>query len=100
MRGQTFAIDPAIDRVEVTGERIRDKIDVDMTKGMGGPVPLGYDARNRMLVTNNQEAALVCRIFDDFVTVRSFTVMVRAYTAWATLFLLLLLSAQSARRFA
>lgn len=68
---------------EVTGERIRDKIAASKAKGMwmGGPVPLGYDVQDRMLVVNESEAALVRRIFDDFVTMRSVTLMVRAYAA-------------------
>ena len=68
---------------EVTGERIRDKIAASKRKGMwmGGPLPLGYDVRDRMLVINDREAAMVRRIFEDFVTVRSATTMVRSYTA-------------------
>lgn len=66
---------------EVTGERIRDKIAASKAKGMwmGGPLPLGYDVDNRLLVINEAEAALVRRIFDDFVTVRSATLMAKAY---------------------
>jgi hypothetical protein len=68
---------------EVTGERIRDKIAASKAKGiwMGGPLSLGYDVRDRMLVVNETEAALVRRIFDDFVTMRSATLMVKAYGA-------------------
>jgi hypothetical protein len=68
---------------EVTGERIRDKIAASKAKGMwmGGPLPLGYDVCDRMLVVNESEAALVRRIFDDFVTMRSATLMVKAYGA-------------------
>ncbi|MDB0529426.1 recombinase family protein [Ralstonia solanacearum] len=68
---------------EVTGERIRDKIAASKRKGlwMGGRVPLGYDLRDRLLVANQQEASLVRRIFDDFVTLRSVTLMVRTYAA-------------------
>ena len=67
---------------EVTGERIRDKIAASKAKGiwMGGPVPLGYDVRDRLLVINDVEADLVRRIFDDFVTMRSATLMVKAYS--------------------
>jgi DNA invertase Pin-like site-specific DNA recombinase len=67
---------------EVTGERIRDKIAASKAKGMwmGGPLPLGYDVDNRLLVINEAEAALVRRIFDDFVTMRSATLMVKAYS--------------------
>ena len=68
---------------EVTGERIRDKIAASKAKGMwmGGPLPLGYDVDNRLLVINEREAAIVRRIFDDFVTVRSATMMVRNYAS-------------------
>jgi len=68
---------------EVTGERIRDKIAASKAKGMwmGGQVPLGYDVRDRMLVVNEVGAKLVRRIFEDFVTVRSATLMVKAYGA-------------------
>ncbi len=46
---------------EVTGERIRDKIAASKRKGlwMGGVPPLGYDARDRRLVVNEAEAAIV-----------------------------------------
>ena len=39
---------------EVTGERIRDKIAASKRKGMwmGGPIPLGYDSRDKKLVVN------------------------------------------------
>lgn len=68
---------------EVTSERILDKIAASKAKGMwmGGPLALGYDVRDRMLVVNEAEAALVRRIFDDFVTMRSATLMVKAYSA-------------------
>ncbi|WP_247422780.1 recombinase family protein [Ralstonia pseudosolanacearum] len=68
---------------EVTSERIRDKIAASKAKGMwmGGRVPLGYDLQDRLLVVNEREASLVRRIFDDFVTLRSVTLMVRTYAA-------------------
>ncbi len=68
---------------EVTGERIRDKIAASKAKGMwmGGPLPLGYDVRNRLLIVNEAEAAVVRRIFADFARDRSTTHMVRAYAA-------------------
>lgn len=46
-----------------------------------GLLPLGYDVRDRLLIVNDTEAALVHRIFDDFVTMRSATLMVKAYGA-------------------
>ena len=43
---------------EVTGERIRDKVAASKRKGMrmGGPVPLGYDVKDKKLVINPEEA--------------------------------------------
>lgn len=68
---------------EVTGERIRDKIAASKAKGMwmGGPLPLGYDVQNRLLVVNEAAAAVVRRIFADFARDRSTTHMVRNYAA-------------------
>src|SRR5947208_5639059 len=50
---------------EVTGERIRDKIAASKKKGiwMGGNIPLGYDANERTLVINPDEAETVRCIF-------------------------------------
>ncbi len=50
---------------EVTGERIRDKIAASKAKGMwmGGYAPLGYDAVDRRLIVNGNEAATVRHIF-------------------------------------
>ena len=46
---------------EVIGERIRDKIAASRQKGMwmGGNVPLGYDVKDRKLVVNEADAAIV-----------------------------------------
>ena len=54
---------------EVTGERIRDKIAASKKKGMwmGGPVPLGYNAVDRKLVVNPDEAQTVRTLFDLYV---------------------------------
>ena len=53
---------------EVTGERIRDKVAASKRKGMwmGGPVPLGYSLVDKALVVNEQDAALVRRIFERY----------------------------------
>src|SRR4051794_12585983 len=50
---------------EVTGERIRDKVAASKRKGMrmGGPVPLGYDVKDKKLVINPEEAERVRLIF-------------------------------------
>jgi len=50
---------------EVTGERIRDKIAASKKKGMwmGGRVPVGYDVKERKLIPNKPEVALVNQIY-------------------------------------
>ncbi len=64
---------------EVTGERIRDKIAASKAKGMwmGGPLPLGYDVKNRNLVINETEAETVRDIWRRFVELKSTTVLAR-----------------------
>ncbi|WP_421990001.1 recombinase family protein [Roseococcus sp.] len=68
---------------EVIGERIRDKVAASRARGiwMGGFVPLGYDARDRKLLVNDIEAALVRRIFEGFVETGSGTKLVQALRA-------------------
>jgi DNA invertase Pin-like site-specific DNA recombinase len=63
---------------EVIGERIRDKFAASRARGMwmGGWAPLGYDIRDRKLVVNEAEAALVRRIFERFVRLGSATQLV------------------------
>lgn len=58
---------------EVTGERIRDKIAASKTKGMwmGGFVPLGFDAKDRALVINEEEAETVRHIFRRYLELGS-----------------------------
>ena len=58
---------------EVTGERIRDKIAASKRRGMwmGGPLPLGYDVRDRKLVINQAEAATVRHIFATYLDLGS-----------------------------
>ena len=65
---------------EVTGERIRDKIAASKKKGMwmGGPVPLGYDVRDRKLVINDAEAATVRHIFERYLACGSIVATVGA----------------------
>jgi len=60
---------------EVSGERIRDKIAASKRRGMwmGGPVPLGYFVKDRLLLIEPQEAELVQRIFQQFVESKSTT---------------------------
>ncbi|WP_342742217.1 recombinase family protein [Poseidonocella sedimentorum] len=50
---------------EVIGERIRDKVAASRKKGiwMGGPVPLGYNVRDRKLIVDPVEAETVRTIF-------------------------------------
>jgi len=58
---------------EVTGERIRDKIAASKKKGiwMGGFVPLGYDAVERKLLINAQEAKTVRYIYQRYLNIGS-----------------------------
>jgi hypothetical protein len=58
---------------EVTGERIRDKIAASKRKGlwMGGPLPLGYDVKDRRLVINDAEADLVRHIYARYLELGS-----------------------------
>jgi DNA invertase Pin-like site-specific DNA recombinase len=58
---------------EVTGERIRDKIAASKRRGMwmGGFAPLGYDAKDRMLVINKEEAESVRFIFRRYLELSS-----------------------------
>ena len=68
---------------EVIGERIRDKFAASRRKGMwmGGWAPLGYDVKDRKLVINEAEAAIVRRIFERFVKIGSATMLARELTA-------------------
>ena len=63
---------------EVIGERIRDKFAASRKKGMwmGGTPPLGYDVKDRKLVINETETALVRHIFERFVRLGSATTLV------------------------
>jgi site-specific DNA recombinase len=68
---------------EVIGERVRDKIAASKARGMwmGGPVPLGYDVRDRKLVVNEAEATTVRRVFEAFAAIGSATLLVPALRA-------------------
>jgi len=63
---------------EVIGERVRDKVAASKARGMwmGGPVPLGYEVRDRKLVVNEAEAMRVRRIFEGFAAIGSATRLV------------------------
>lgn len=58
---------------EVTAERIRDKIAASKKKGLwtGGPVPLGYDVKDKALQPNLVEAEAVRRLFRLYLTLGS-----------------------------
>ena len=68
---------------EVTAERIRDKFRSSRAKGlwMGGNPPLGYDIKDRKLVVNQTEAALVRHIFELFIKIGSATKLVKELNA-------------------
>ncbi|HEV3189609.1 MAG TPA: recombinase family protein, partial [Polyangiaceae bacterium] len=58
---------------EVIGERVRDKIAASKKKGMwmGGMPSLGYDVKDRKLVVNESEAAIVLHIFHRYIALKS-----------------------------
>ena len=58
---------------EVTAERIRDKFAASRARGifMGGCPPLGYDAKDRKLIVNEQEAVTIRMIFDRYLKLGS-----------------------------
>lgn len=58
---------------EVSGERIRDKISASKKKGMwmGGPLPLGYDLKDKKLVINPDEAEVVRLMFEKYLVCKS-----------------------------
>ena len=58
---------------EVTGERIRDKIAASKKKGMwmGGPVPLGYEVKERKLIPVEAEAEQVRHIMQRYLALGS-----------------------------
>jgi site-specific DNA recombinase len=58
---------------EVIGERVRDKIAASKKKGIwvGGPVPLGYRSKDKKLEVVPEEAALVVKIFQDYLRLGS-----------------------------
>jgi site-specific DNA recombinase len=58
---------------EVIAERVRDKIAASKRKGMwmGGTVPLGYNAANRKLRINEEEAKTVRLLFDLYLKLGS-----------------------------
>ena len=60
---------------ELTGERIRDKIDASKKKGiwMGGSPSIGYDIEDRKLIINEAEAKIVKVLFQNFIETESVT---------------------------
>ena len=64
---------------EITGERIRDKVEASRRKGiwMGGHPPLGYDITDRKLIVNEAEAKTVQHIFDRYLELKSASALKR-----------------------
>src|SRR5579863_7411168 len=58
---------------EVIGERVRDKIAASKRRGIwvGGPVPLGYRSKDKKIEVAPEEAALVVKIFQDYLRLGS-----------------------------
>jgi len=63
---------------ELSAERVRDKVAASRRKGKwtGGTVPLGYDAKDKKLVTNKSEAGTVRTIFRLYLELGSFSKLV------------------------
>ena len=63
---------------ELSSERVRDKIAASRRKGKwtGGPVPLGYDVKEKKLVVNPQEAETVRYLFRRYLELKSFGLLV------------------------
>jgi site-specific DNA recombinase len=63
---------------ELSSERVRDKIAASRRKGKwtGGSVPLGYDAKDKKLIINKDEAETVRYIFKRYLEVKSFAKLV------------------------
>ena len=68
---------------EMIAERTRDKMAAARRKGKwtGGPPPLGYNVVDRKLVVNEAEAALVRRLFDLYLDLRSAVSVARTLNA-------------------
>src|SRR6185312_2288994 len=62
---------------EVTSERIRDKIAASKRKGLwvGGIAPLGYDAKDRKITVNEQEAETVRTVFRRYLELGSLSLL-------------------------
>ena len=58
---------------EVAGERIRDKFAASKRKGiwMGGPIPMGYDAKEHKLHIIDEEAEIIRHIFRRYLQLQS-----------------------------
>ncbi len=58
---------------EVSGERIRDKVAASKKKGMwmGGPVPFGYEVKDRKLIVIPDQARIVRRMYERYLEVKS-----------------------------
>jgi DNA invertase Pin-like site-specific DNA recombinase len=63
---------------ELASERVRDKIAASRKKGKwtGGTVPLGYDAKDKKLRINKNEAQTVRSIFQLYLRLKSFSKLV------------------------
>jgi DNA invertase Pin-like site-specific DNA recombinase len=68
---------------EMIAERTRDKMSAARRKGRwtGGPPPVGYDVVDRKLVVNEAEAALVRRIYELYLDLRSVVAVAGALNA-------------------
>ena len=66
---------------EVTGERIRDKIEASKKKGlwMGGNPPMGYAVEDRRLIVLHDEAAFIKRCFESYLSTPSILTLAQIF---------------------
>lgn len=66
---------------EVTGERIRDKIEASKKKGlwMGGNPPMGYAVEDRQLIVLPDEAAFIKRCFENYLSSPSILTLAKTF---------------------
>lgn len=72
---------------EVTGERIRDKIEASKKKGlwMGGSPPMGYAVNERKLVIVETEAAFIKQCFQEYLKTPSMMLLTKQFNYNQTL---------------
>ena len=68
---------------ELASERVRDKMLQRANKGMwnGGTIPYGYESRNKKLVVNQEEATVLTKIYETYISTGSLYETYDTFTA-------------------